>query len=90
MSSPVTAAPAPPPQPVQNLLDFDDDDVTPVNVPAPAPTPVTTRQDLAMNKALPKPIGLDGSYPLVLLSRGAEQEVIQMMISTISKPRLKS
>jgi len=75
-------------------LDFDDDDVTPVNVPAPAPVPasapVATRQSLAMNKALPKPIGLDGDYPFIFLPRGAEQEVEQMMISTISKPRLKS
>jgi len=79
VTSPVTATPAPPPPPVQNLLDFDDDDVTPVNVPAPAPAPapapVATRQALAMNKALPKPIGLDGDYPFFSCLEGLNKKL---------------
>jgi epsin len=49
-SAPTPTSPAAP-APAPNLLDFDDDDVVPAAAPAAG---------LATNKALPKPVGLDG------------------------------
>lgn len=57
-SQPARKSSAPPPAPVPNLLDFDDD-VPPAPAPAPA-AEVMTVPGLATNKALPKPVNLDG------------------------------